>query len=78
MFLPIPMLPQRGGFQSVVLHAFAPFLPFLRLHHIILDARFLEPAVQIESEGARFITGPASPLGWEPVNQGSMFIFFER
>jgi hypothetical protein len=52
MFLPIQMLPQRSGFQSVVLHAFAPFLPFLRLHHIILDASFLNPAVHIESEGA--------------------------
>ena len=51
-FIPIQTLAQRGGIQAVVLHAFAPFIPVLRLHHIILDAEFLEPAMQIEPEGA--------------------------
>jgi len=40
-----------------VLPAFAPFIPVLGLQHVILDAEFPEPAVQMESEGARFITG---------------------
>jgi hypothetical protein len=27
------------------------------LHHITLDAEFLEPSVQMEAESARFVTG---------------------
>ncbi len=50
-------LAQRGGIQPVVLHAFATFIPVPGWHHIVLGAEFLELPVQMESEGARFITG---------------------
>jgi hypothetical protein len=55
-FLPIQTLAQRGGIQAVVLNPFAAFIPVLGLYHVALDAEFLEPAVQMESEGASFIT----------------------
>ncbi len=42
-FIPIQTLAQRGGIQAVVLHAFAPFIPVLGLHHVVLDAEFLLP-----------------------------------
>jgi hypothetical protein len=51
------LLAQRGGIQTVVLNPFAAFISVLGLYHEVLDAEFLEPAVQKEFEGARFITG---------------------
>ena len=56
-FIPIQTLAKRGGIQAVVLNPFAAFIPVLGLYHVVLDAEFLEPAVQMEPEGTRFITG---------------------
>ena len=55
--IPIQTLAQRGFIQSVVLPAFAPFIPVLGLHHVVLDVEFLEPPVQVEPERTRLITG---------------------
>jgi hypothetical protein len=55
--IPIQTLAQRGCFQSVVLDAFAAFIPVLGLYHLVLDAEFPEPPVQVESERTRLITG---------------------
>ncbi len=50
-FIPIQTLAKRGGIQSVVLTPFAASIPVLGLYHVVLDAEFLEPAVQMESAG---------------------------
>jgi hypothetical protein len=56
-FIPIQALAQRGGIRSVAPYAFAAFIPVPGLHHIIVDAELLDPAVQMEAKRARFITG---------------------
>ena len=41
------------GVQPVVLHPFAAFIPVLGLYHVVLDAEFLQPTVQMEPERTR-------------------------
>ncbi len=47
----------RGGIQPVVINALAALIPVLWLHHIVPDAKFLEPAVQMEPKGTALLTG---------------------
>ena len=50
-------LAQCGGIQRLVLYALAAPIPVLRLYHIVPEANFLEPAVQMEPKDTAFITG---------------------
>ena len=52
----IQTLTQRCGIEPVILHPFAALIPVLGLHHVVLDAEFLQPTVQVEPERTRFIT----------------------
>ena len=54
--IPIQTLAQRCGIEPVVLHPFATLIPVLGLYHVVLDAEFLQPAVQVEPERTRLIT----------------------
>ena len=53
----IQTLTQRCGIEPVILHPFATLIPVLGLHHVVLDAEFLHPTVQVEPERIRLITG---------------------
>lgn len=57
MRVTIQTLAQRCRIEPVVLNAFASFIPILGVYHVILDTKFLEPAVQVEAELTRFVTG---------------------
>ena len=42
----IQTLVQRCGIEPIILHPFATFIPVLGLHHVVLDAEFLQPTLQ--------------------------------
>ncbi len=46
----IQTLAQRCGIEPVVLHPFATLITVLGLYHVVLDAEFLQPTVQVEPE----------------------------
>ena len=46
----IQTLAKHCGIEPVVNHPFAALIPSLGLHHVVLDAEFLESAVQVEPE----------------------------
>jgi hypothetical protein len=42
---------------AIVVHPDTTLIPVLGLHHVILDAEFLQPGVQVDPERTRLITG---------------------
>jgi hypothetical protein len=54
---PIQALTQRCGIKPVVFDLFAPSIPVPGVYHVVLDAKFLELAVQVKREDTRFMTG---------------------
>jgi hypothetical protein len=53
----IQTLAQRCGIKPFVLHPFATLIPILGLHPVVLDAEYIEPAVQVKPDRTCLITG---------------------